>query len=144
MKLTLEELIGCATKKSWKRKRDDGEADVEEKGTIVIDEAPASLGAIIKDILWVLATEPEIVVQTGDIEVSPSIPMDVKMVEITPAIALPLPIMVEGEVEVAELLVLALLVELAIVKMVREEELVVASLLAFEAMVKVLLPPPSY
>lgn len=61
MKFTLEELIECpAKKKAQKRKRNDGEAKEDKKGTAAIKEVPNSLEGIIEGVSGVLTTKPKV------------------------------------------------------------------------------------
>lgn len=78
---------------------DDSEVDAEEKGTAVLDKAPASLEGIVEEIPGVAAIKPEMGILIGDIEVAPLILMDIEMLEMTQSISLAaLPIVAEEEV----------------------------------------------
>lgn len=45
--------------KTWKRKRDSNEAEAEKAGAIVVGDAPTFLEIITKEVLGLLAIEPE-------------------------------------------------------------------------------------
>lgn len=53
MDISLDELIGHLAKKrkSWKRRRDNDEAEVKKEGAMVVNEAPAPLESIVEEVL---------------------------------------------------------------------------------------------
>lgn len=80
MKFTVDEIVRCPTKKkAQKRKRDDGKAEVEKKGTIVLEEAPAFLEGIVEGVLGVPTIELKASLPTKEMEVATPTSMDTEV-----------------------------------------------------------------
>lgn len=86
----LEELLGGPSKEPWKKKRDNGKAKVEKGDATVGEEALASLGGgVIDVVLEVPTTDPEVGVPIEETEVVLPTLMEIEMVEVALAVALP-------------------------------------------------------
>lgn len=128
----LKELLRCPAKEeSWKRKRDDGEVEIEE-GATTSEEVSGFLGDITKVVLRVPTTVPKVSAPTERIDMTPSMMMDVKVMKMALAVAPPaLPIVKrDKEVHVAMLLAFVVSVEPFIIKVAEEEELAVIKAVA--------------
>lgn len=106
----------------------------------MINGAPAPLENTIDEVPGLFTIEPEVRDPIKNVEAALPFLMEIKVVEMYLEVAsLTLPTVIEEEVLVAELSVLALLVEQVIIKVTIEEWPVVACLLVIEAMVEILL-----